>query len=93
MRTTFTPKTRFQSGPFAAEHLKWSRSEHSVAACEAAMAHFASTRKGADLMLLQGVADFVDILLNLAEPADKKQREDRSTLSYTAPAPQPRNHD
>lgn len=89
MITNFTPKVRFQSGPFAAEHLKWSRSEHSLAACEAAMAHFASTRKGADLMLLQGVADFVDILLNLAEPVEKKQREDRSTL-YSAPPPTPK---
>lgn len=89
MITNFSPEARFKAGPFAAEHLKWSRSEHSLAACEAAMAQMAFTNKGADLMLLQGVAKFVDTLLNLAETNEKKERENRSTLSYIPPTPKP----
>jgi 2-oxo-4-hydroxy-4-carboxy--5-ureidoimidazoline (OHCU) decarboxylase len=84
MNSTFSPKDRFLSSPYAAEHLAWSRSEASRAAIEAALSHIATTRKGANLMLLEGAADLATELLNIAEPQTKSSREDRSTI-YSSP--------
>jgi len=88
MTSDFDPKQRFQAGPFAKDHLAWSRSEVSRAAIEAALSIMAKSYTGANLMLMEGAVKLADTLLTLSEPkGDKPKVEDRSSLMKTAPQP------
>lgn len=80
MAATLTPQTRFFKSDYAVDHLKWSRSDLSKAALEAALAQMAMDNTGANLMLLEGAARFVRVLLNLSEVESKTLTENRSTL-------------
>lgn len=76
------PKERFLTTPYAGDHLKWSRSEGSKAAIEAALAEMASELKGDNLKKLEGASHFATVLLNLSEPVQKRKPPESQTLKY-----------
>lgn len=80
-----SPKQRFLTSPHAAEHQKWSRSEISKAAIEAALAIMASELKGESLSKLEGASHFANVLLNLSEPDEKRRPVGSATLKYEQP--------
>lgn len=81
MTNDFNPRERFQAGPFAKDHLAWSRSEVSRAAIEATLSQMAKNYKGAELMLMEGAIKFSEEILKLAEPQGLKlPTESRATL-------------
>lgn len=77
-----TPQQRFLTSAHAATHMNWARSEAGKAAIESALAEMTLAVKDADLVQLAGARTFAKLLLNLAEPKEKRKPIESATLKY-----------
>lgn len=87
MINTLSPKERFLTGPRAASHQEWCRSDVGKSACEAALSEMTLSLNEAEITKLSGVKRFISILLNLSEPEIVRKPIESTTLRYDQPQP------